>query len=172
MLIIRSQHLKPSEKKLLRRFCAFVMDHHCSKTLQKKAVVLVRFVDPRGLPRDERQELVRYRAWMTYEGTTKGRKHFTIDISATEITARKRVKNLIKKLRGAMLCVGHELTHVKQYLKGEVFDYSNGDVRYKGNRYTDWEEGKKYYFSPWEIEAYGHEMGLYRCFELMLKEKK
>lgn len=172
MLIIRSQHLKPSEKKLLKSFSVYVMNHFCSRKVQAKAVVLVRFVDPRGLNSEEREEMVRYRAWMTYEGVKKGRKHFTIDIAATEVTARRRTKNLIKRLKNAMLCIGHELTHVKQYMNGEVFDYANGDVRYKGERYTDWEQGEKYYFSPWEIESYGHEIGLYKCFELMLKEKK
>lgn len=170
MLIIRSQHLKPNEKKLLKRFCAYVMDHFCTQTAQSKAVVLVRFIDGRGLPKDEREELVRYRAWMTYEGIKGGRKHFTIDIAATEVSGCRRTKSLIKRLRNAMLCLGHELTHVKQYMNGEVFDYANGDVRYKGERYTDWQQGEEYYFSPWEVESYGREIGLYKCFAMKLKE--
>jgi len=152
------------------------MDHFCSRSVQAKAVILIRFVNPKGLTKDEREDMIRYRAWMTYEGVKKGkdgkrRKHFTIDINSYEITSRKNIKSLIRRLKNAMLCVGHELTHVKQYLLGEVFDYANGDVRYKGKRYKDWEQGEEYFFSPWEIESYGHEIGLFKCFEMKLKEK-
>lgn len=171
MLIIKSQHLKASEKKLLHRFCHYVMDHFLAPAVQEKATIVVRFVDPRTLKGQDRKELKEYKAWMTYDGISHGKKHFTIDVSVTEITARKNVKNLVKRMRNVMQCVGHELVHVKQVLKHEAFDYTNGDVRFKGKRYSNWQDGEKYYFSPWEVESYGYEQGLYKVFELKLKEE-
>lgn len=171
MLTIKNQHVRPSEKKMLLSFCAFVMDYFCSPSVQNKGTIFIRFVDPNSLPIKERKELLRYRAWMTYDGVVKGKKHFTIDICKIEITSRRKTKSLVKRLKQAMLCIGHELTHVKQVLNGESFDYKNGDVRYKGKRYKNWEDEKEYYFSPWEIDAYGHELGLYTVFRMKLKEE-
>ena len=63
--------------------------------------------------------------------------------------------------------------HVKQYLNGEIFDYKSGDVRYKGSYFdSSYQESEEsYYDSPWEIEAYGREAGLYRMFLTKLKEE-
>jgi hypothetical protein len=172
VLIIKSgQFLKSSEKKLLRRFTTYVMDHFVAPAVQEQSTIVIRFVDPRTLKGQERKEMVEYKAWMTYDGIDHGKKHFTISVSTNEVTSRKRMKSTMKKLREAMLCIGHELVHVKQVLNHESFDYANGDVRYKGKRYTNWSEGEKYYFSPWEIESYGHELGLYKVFEMKEEAK-
>lgn len=61
--------------------------------------------------------------------------------------------------------LAHEMVHVKQYVKGELVDHG---------RYCSW-HGKKYaaevdinseeyFFSPWEVEAYGMQVGLYRMY--------
>jgi len=77
-------------------------------------------------------------------------------------------------LKQLLIDLGHELVHVKQYLNNELFDYKSGDVRYKGlffdaSHYT---EEEKYFDSPWEIEAYGREWGLYKIFCNKLKEER
>ena len=55
--------------------------------------------------------------------------------------------------------LGHELVHVKQYVKGELTTDRYGALRYNGVHYyvdtlTD------YFELPYEIEAYGREKGL------------
>ena len=68
--------------------------------------------------------------------------------------------------------LGHEMIHVKQYLNNEIFDYKNGFVRYKGEEFDDSYKSKleNYFESPWEIEAYGRELGLFRIYEQMKKK--
>ena len=46
--------------------------------------------------------------------------------------------------------LGHELVHVKQYLKGELKDISALEQRWKGESHISID----YYDLPWEIEAY------------------
>lgn len=65
--------------------------------------------------------------------------------------------------------LAHEMVHLKQYAKGELGQI--WEVTQKGMQcYGEWKgklwkpSGKEddYYDSPWEIEAYGREVGLYR----------
>ena len=55
-----------------------------------------------------------------------------------------------------LLTLSHELIHVKQYVKNEMFEYSNaslyGAVRYKNKIY--WYDNIKYRKLPWEKEAF------------------
>ena len=89
-------------------------------------------------------------------------------------TLNKKAKKPHTRLKNMLVDLGHELVHVKQYLNNEIFDYRNGDVRHKGivfgSEYQDNEE--LYYDSPWEIEAYGREWGLYRMFCNHLKQEQ
>jgi hypothetical protein len=41
---------------------------------------------------------------------------------------------------------------------------------YSSSKYEDSEEG--YYDSPWEIEAYGREVGLYRLWKQSMNEEE
>ena len=52
----------------------------------------------------------------------------------------------------------------KTISKGELVDMDDGSVKYKGKFYTDWEYNEGYWFSLWEVEAYGYQEGLYECF--------
>ena len=175
MLIIKGEHLKSSEKKMLHRFCHYVMDHFCAPAVQARATIIIKFIDPRTLKGKDKKDLREFKAWSVYDwvdDTNYRNKHFTIMVSSSTLTSRKRTKKMIRRLKDAMECIGHELVHVKQVMNHESFDYKNGDVRYKGKRYSDWEEGEKYYFSPWELEAYGHEQGLFKVFEAKLKQEE
>ena len=81
--------------------------------------------------------------------------------------------------------LAHELVHVKQFATGQMNRHIitrkttsgkrltgtlwEGEV-YSSAKYEDSEEG--YYNSPWEIEAYGREVGLYRLWKQSIGEKE
>jgi hypothetical protein len=60
-----------------------------------------------------------------------------------------------------ILCVMHEMVHVKQYAKGELFQSLKECNLHKWNR-KEWVNDEKvpYWDLPWEIEAHGREKGL------------
>lgn len=75
-----------------------------------------------------------------------------------------------------MLCLFHEMVHVKQYAKNELYDSSRNEKAYKwqGKWYN---EDKMHYFDqPWEIEAHGREKGLFlrwlMCSDLLTDEQR
>ena len=60
-----------------------------------------------------------------------------------------------------LIWLAHEMVHLKQFVRGELFDYATGNVQWKSRtfgrvRYTD---------QPWEKEAYRLEDELYEMFE-------
>ena len=79
-------------------------------------------------------------------------KEFTIEIDTTA------------KIRNILITLAHEMVHVKQWAKNEMYEYMNvaGLVRFKGEKVhmviTD------YWDYPWEIEAYGKQLGLFVRF--------
>jgi len=62
-------------------------------------------------------------------------------------------------LKDMLSTVAHELVHVKQFAKGELYDSTVKDrTRWHGQ----WmKRTPDYWDLPWEIEAYGREVGLY-----------
>lgn len=79
-----------------------------------------------------------------------------------EIKFSKKIKNM----RRIVQTLAHEMVHVKQFAKGEMYDHINSDtIRWKRNTYNIKEIN--YWDYPWEIDAYGREMGLY----VRLKDK-
>jgi hypothetical protein len=66
--------------------------------------------------------------------------------------------------------LAHEMVHVEQDATGRCKPYVNGGmIRYEKN--TIREKDFDYYDYPWEVEAYGREVGLYRRFRLFKKGK-
>ena len=63
-----------------------------------------------------------------------------------------------------LLAIAHEMTHVKQYAKGELSDSMKVMYRCKwqGKQYNT--DKIDYWDTPWEIEAHGRERGLYVQF--------
>jgi hypothetical protein len=64
--------------------------------------------------------------------------------------------------KNQLLTLAHELTHVKQFAKGELMEYQkkhNSAMRW-GNEIIQYDD-ETYWDAPWEIEAYGREIGLY-----------
>jgi hypothetical protein len=62
-------------------------------------------------------------------------------------------------IRDILTWLAHEMTHVKQFVKGELFDYQDGSVQWKSKRYR---RNLSYSKSPWEREAYRMENKLYK----------
>lgn len=68
--------------------------------------------------------------------------------------------------RGNMLEVlAHELVHAKQYFLGELEDH-NDHCMWKGERFEDTCKvgSSEYFFQPWEIEAFGMQVGLLHLY--------
>lgn len=60
--------------------------------------------------------------------------------------------------------LAHEMVHVKQYFKGELID-DGRQASWHGKLYQEFEpNSEEYFFSPWEVEAYGMQVGLYRLY--------
>jgi hypothetical protein len=51
-----------------------------------------------------------------------------------------------------MELVAHEMTHIKQWVKGELQDIADDKVLYKGKVYSN-ETDLDYWLAPWEMEA-------------------
>ena len=61
-------------------------------------------------------------------------------------------------LRKKLLSVAHEMVHVKQFTRGELKHTDTLTAkRWLGKTYNE----SNYWDCPWEIEAYGRELGLF-----------
>jgi hypothetical protein len=61
--------------------------------------------------------------------------------------------------------LAHEMVHARQYVTGDLVDVSSTQCRWKGNEHAMPEvSSDDYYFTPWEIEAYGTMVGLYKIY--------
>jgi len=77
------------------------------------------------------------------------------------------------KVRNILLTLAHEMVHVKQWAKDEMYEYLNtiGMVRFKGEKVHL--DSLEYWDQPWEIEAYGKQLGLFiRYCEYMNFERE
>ena len=63
--------------------------------------------------------------------------------------------------RNILKCLAHEMVHIKQYAYGETNDSL---TRWKGTKISS--EDIDYWVHPWEIEAYGMEVGLFQKFAI------
>lgn len=64
--------------------------------------------------------------------------------------------------RNQLTTLAHELVHVKQFAKGELKEYlkKHPSAMRWGNEIIQYDD-ESYWDMPWEIEAYGREVGLY-----------
>ena len=61
-----------------------------------------------------------------------------------------------------LLALAHEMVHVKQYASGEMKDMAKTNtVKWRNETFP---RDGVYWEHPWEIEAYGRELGLYMMF--------
>jgi hypothetical protein len=61
-----------------------------------------------------------------------------------------------------LLTLAHEMTHVKQYARGELRDIKAAKVKWNNEIFNT--DNMNYWFLPWEVEAMGMESGLYFHF--------
>ena len=172
MIVVSSNYLNAKEKSFIRKYASFVLNRMVRRGVQNKAKVVIKVMSPEEFDAElDKNDLINYNAWCTYDGIENEKKKFTVVVNINSIS--KRAKKALVKYRTVLVDLGHELTHVKQYLNGEIFDYKSGDVRFKGMRFdpSHYENEEKYFESPWEIEAYGREWGLYKMFCNKLKEE-
>lgn len=149
---------------VVKQFTRYVCDKFILPVHLKKTSVTIDFVNPNSLAKSDRKELRKFSAWME----SYGRYQHVITVDANVLPKRvgRSQQRHVVAMEDALLCVGHELVHVKQYVNGEMRDYANQDVWYMGRRYTDWKDDANYYASPWEMEAYALESELYQQFLL------
>lgn len=174
MIVVTSNYLRAKDLTMVRKYARFVLNRLVRPGVQNKSRISIKILGEQEI-RDAADllDLKRYKAWCTYDGVDEnGIKKFTVVLDQKNLN--KLGKKPITRLKQLLIDLGHELVHVKQYLNNEVFDYKDGGVRYKGIIFDGsyYEDEEAYYDSPWEIEAYGREWGLYRMFVNHLKEER
>ena len=67
------------------------------------------------------------------------------------------------KIRNMLITLAHEMVHIKQWAKGEMYEYAvPGKVRFMKTKYDM--NDLDYWDYPWEIEAFGRQLGLFVRF--------
>ena len=86
--------------------------------------------------------------WDDWDDLRKTPRDFTIELDCG-VTIRNMLVNL-----------AHEMVHMKQWVKGDMYEYSNPHmVRFMKKKYDM--SNIDYWDFPWEIEAYGRQLGLF-----------
>ena len=173
MLKLEADFLPPKDRVLLLKFCRFVLNKFVTNYKQRNSVITIKIVDPKILESDERKTLQEYAAMMYYDGVVNEKRSFRLYIKKSEYRSVR--KSSLMRIKNIVLCLAHELVHVKQYLNNEMFDYNDDmSVRFKGeiHKVMSDEENEAYYESPWELEAYGREQGLYKMFKKLITKKE
>lgn len=151
-------NLTCNDKKLIKYYVDYVLGRFVKPILIKHTKIVIKLVEPSTLTGQDKKDLIEYGAWMDCNNQNK----YTITINSKLF--RPKQKTTHKRLKDVLLCVGHELVHVKQYIDGDLVDWWDGQIKYKGKLYKDWMYGEAYWTSPWELEAYSWELGLYEMF--------
>jgi hypothetical protein len=170
MVRIQNTLLDKSDVNYIREYANFVLNRFVPKSVQKTALIKIKIIHPDDLDDEEYEEARSIRAWCMYEGVIKDKRQFSVVLTYPRYNAA--AKKPLTRLKKILIDLGHELIHVKQYLNNEIFDYKNGFVRYKGEEFDDSYKTRleNYFESPWEVEAYGREYGLFRIYEQMKKK--
>lgn len=173
MIRVTSNYLRKADVALLKRYCNFVMLRMVRPGVLRKANINITILKNEDLDHvDDSFDLKEYGAWVTYDGVENGKKKFSMVLNARRIN--RRAKKQIPRLKSILLDSAHELVHIKQYLNNELFDYVDGKARYKGEIFPlgHANDEEAYYDSPWEIEAYGREYGMYKLFSKKIKQEQ
>jgi hypothetical protein len=174
MIVVTSTYLRRQDLSMVRKYAKFVLNKMVRPAVQNKARITIKILGESEIKdAADLLDLKKYKAWCTYDGIDEhGIKKFTVVLDHKHLN--KRAKKPLTRLKNILVDLGHELVHVKQYLNNEIFDYKDGSVRYKGIVFDDsyYVDEESYFESPWEIEAYGREWGLYRMFCSKMKEER
>lgn len=143
---IRKNSKESLSKKKIRDFVLFCANElKLSKKMQKNITIIVNFLPLNFM-----------------DGTTE----FLDD----NLKPREFLININKRnnKKRQLITLAHEMVHVKQYVKGELYEYVSaryhGRIRWKKMIYKYEDSFFLYLFSPWEKEAYKKERKLYRAY--------
>jgi hypothetical protein len=172
MVKVLSQHLKGADRVLLRRFVNWSLRRFVKPSVLAKSTITFRVISSEEL--SEKGEYSSFKdanAWVTYQGLENDKKKFIVTMCVTRYN--KRAKKPWVRLKNLMTDAAHECIHIKQYLNNELFDYVDGKARFKGEVFGHGhsDDLEQYFNSPWEIEAYGRQYGLYKLFTKKLKQE-
>jgi hypothetical protein len=73
--------------------------------------------------------------------------------------------------RKTLMCLAHEMVHVKQYARGELINKLI-TAKWQGKDYKLTNCYEDYLNWPWEVEAYGRDRSLYLFYKAVLKSEK
>lgn len=94
--------------------------------------------------------------------------------SDEEVSPREFEMNIDSSMNihGILRALAHECVHIKQFVKREMSDVNLGCnfTKWKGKIYNI--KKTSYWDLPWEIEAYGREIGLYEEFVRINKHSR
>ena len=71
--------------------------------------------------------------------------------------------DLTFSIRDVLITLAHEMVHIKQWAKGEMYEYiKSGLIRFHKTKFDA--DNINYWDYPWEIEAFGKQLGLFVRF--------
>ena len=129
------------EQEQIKSLCEFVYDKFFSKRLQSVLEVNMNFSNSLF----EKENVYGDCIW---EDQHYKPREFTVRIDSSQ------------KFKMVLNTIAHELTHVKQWAKGEMFEMQRQRKVYKFNKATVDTNKMDYWDLPWEIEAHGRSIGL------------
>ena len=158
MKITFSGYSKTCSRKLAREAVEFYTSKLISKRLLKTISINIRFITF-----DKNDDEVAVADW-------RGSKNVRPKKFVAYINRNSSKNETLKSL-------AHECVHIKQWATGELIDLNSGNTHFKKVQYYDLQDGDDYWEYPWEIEAYGREIGLFYLFrarrlQLMKIKKK
>ena len=129
------------EQKQIKSLCQFVYDKFFSKRLQDVLEVNMNFNDSLFKEENVYGDCI-------WEDQHYKPREFTVRIDSSQ------------KFKMVLNTIAHELTHVKQWAKGEMFEMQRQRKVYKFNKQMVDTKKTDYWDLPWEIEAHGRSIGL------------
>jgi hypothetical protein len=160
MIHFSGTKLDKSDMKLLKEVAKFTLNKFLTRGVQSKMFVSVIL--------DDNYESNAY-GDCYHMGLIDGVRHFKVSINIDKVN--RKAKKPFVRLKAIIETIIHEMIHVKQYAKGELFDYVNGDSRFQGKRHMEAKTLEDYYDAPYEIEAFGRTEGIFKMFIVHMREK-
>lgn len=127
-------------KKAVKFYCTLLL----SKRILKKLKVRIVFLDPKDIGHNL--------ANCEWIDTNHSPREFEITIN----------NNLLEE--ETLMSLAHECVHIKQYAKNELKDLLRTNKTSWYGKVVETDDDFGYWDTPWEIEAYGKEKGLYMRF--------
>tara|TARA_B100000470_G_C19692638_1_gene347242 strand:+ start:341 stop:856 length:516 start_codon:yes stop_codon:yes gene_type:complete len=143
-MLVTIKGSKKEYRDLVRRAVWFYAEKLMSKTLVNTLGITVNLT--RNLTEKEGAE--GFCIWDDWSDIRKTPREYTIDLDCS------------MSIRNILINLAHEMVHVKQWVKGEMYEYSNSNmVRFMKKKYDM--NDMDYFDYPWEIEAFGRQLGLF-----------